>query len=117
MDESGWISLSVITNFNRVRQIIGLSSSLLAASPSSLDRNTQLSLILDTLKKSSTIEVNNADYYKESVSDTDITNSIYKCKIRRRGDWKQWLLPSNASTHNSNSNNTNTINRTFYENS
>eukprot|EP01018_Ginkgo_biloba_P019166 Gb_04152 [translate_table: standard] len=57
MDEQGWVSVSLIANFNRVRQL-----------------TTNVALIIDTLRNSTVVELQGD-------------------KVRKRGDWSNWLLP------------------------
>lgn len=61
MDDEGWIPLSVLANFNRVRNMIG---------------NVDAKFILDTMRSSQVVEIREEDN-----------------KIRRKGDWQQWVFP------------------------
>ncbi|WOL16363.1 la-related protein 1A isoform X2 [Canna indica] len=58
LDEQGWVSISEIANFNRVKKM-----------------TTDIHLILDALRSSSLIEVQDD-------------------RIRRRGDWSKWIPAS-----------------------
>ncbi|CAN6485152.1 unnamed protein product [Victoria cruziana] len=62
MDSQGWVPVSVVANFNRVKQL-----------------TNSIPFILDSLRGSSVVEVQGD-------------------KIRRRNDWRTWLLPNFTST-------------------
>ncbi|KAF6174326.1 hypothetical protein GIB67_040819 [Kingdonia uniflora] len=67
MDEKGWVPISVIANFNRVKQL-----------------TNDIQLILDVVRASTVVELQGD-------------------KLRRRTDWKTWVLvPSNPSSSSPN---------------
>lgn len=67
MDDEGWIPISVISNFNRVKNIIG---------------NLDAKFILDTVRSSQVVEIREDE------------------KVRRKGDWQQWVFPPEVLIQN-----------------